>query len=77
MEEKCIPKDETYLGLKINARSFGERFPNSKEKKSREHFVQSDKKKNEKNMKKPIVTCSLAFFSVWFYSKCIEAELVT
>ena len=48
MEEKCIPKDETYLGLKINARSFGEKFPNSKEKRSRQRFLQSDKKKNEK-----------------------------
>ena len=48
MEEKSIPKDETYLGLKINARSFGETFPNSKEKRSRQRFLQSDKKKNEK-----------------------------
>ena len=48
MEEKCIPKDETYLGLKINARSFGEKFPNSKEKRSRQRFLQSDKKEKRK-----------------------------
>ena len=35
------------------------------------------KRKTKKTGTKAIVTCLLAFFSVWFYSKCIEAELVT